>query len=94
MAKKVISKVARGQVWMVNGDDVNFKSNPGSVTAKTRPYLVVSCKENNLHSTTFNAVAIFTAISAGGIEALFPRYPSNVLGEIPVLQASSFTFIS
>ena len=63
MAKdvKVCSKVARGQVWMVNGDDNSWKTGSvGSVTGKTRPYVIVSCKENNLHSTTFNAVAVST----------------------------------
>lgn len=57
---RVFSKVARGQVWFIKGDNVNYKNSPGSVTAKSRPYLIVSCKENNLNSTTFNAVPIST----------------------------------
>lgn len=58
MSKKVTSRVARGQVWIIKGDDVNYKFNDSSVIGKTRPYVIVSCKENNLHSCTFNAVPI------------------------------------
>ena len=63
-----------------------------------------SCSDNGLsknflpvtrYSTeTLRAPAIFTATSAGGMEALAPRYPSRVLLERPVLKASSFTFTS
>lgn len=79
---KVCSKVARGQVWMINGDNESYKTGSvGSVTSKTRPYVIVSCKENNLHSTTFNALAISTGSDDFYPMHVFYRYagrPQNI----------------
>lgn len=60
----VICTVKRGQVWYIEVDkeistsDINRVGN--SITAKGRPWLIVSCEKNNIHSTTFNAVPIST----------------------------------
>lgn len=61
----IFSKYRRGQVWFVkNRDSVSdkFYSNGrhDSVTAKNRPFLIVSNNVNNENSTTLNCVPITT----------------------------------
>lgn len=58
---KVYSKFRRGDVWYVklakeSGDD----NKDSSVQRKSRPYLIVSCEENNNCAPTINAVPITT----------------------------------
>lgn len=57
--QKWYSRFNRGDVWFLhlpseNGDGL-AKS---SVQKKSRPYLIVSCEENNLNSPTFNVIPI------------------------------------
>lgn len=56
-----LGKVFRGQVWYIEEDPYITKQKMlTSVQAKSRPWLIISCEENNIHSTTFNAVPIST----------------------------------
>lgn len=61
MLEKWYSRYKRGDVWFLklnteNGDN----NNNSSVQKKSRPYLIVSCEENNMNSTTFNVIPICT----------------------------------
>lgn len=59
--KKWYSRFRRGDVWFLhfpneNGDGIDSSS----VQKKSRPYLIVSCEENNLNAHTFNVLPIST----------------------------------
>lgn len=61
MLEKWYSRYKRGDVWFLklnteNGDN----NNNSSVQKKSRPYLIVSCEENNMNATTFNVIPICT----------------------------------
>lgn len=49
--------IDRGDVWYMN---VPIKTDFGSVQNSKRPCLIISCKENNRHSTTVNVLTITT----------------------------------
>ena len=55
------SRYRRGDVWFLHFDDeTGDGSRTSSVQKKSRPYLIVSCEENNLNAPTFNVVPITT----------------------------------
>lgn len=58
---KWYSRFRRGDVWFLHFDtekgDGIYDS---SVQKKSRPYLIVSCEENNLNAPTFNVIPITT----------------------------------
>lgn len=59
--KQYYSRFRRGDVWYLHfdretGDDIKNSS----VERKSRPYLIVSCEENNLNAPTFNVIPITT----------------------------------
>ena len=58
---KIFSKYKRGDVWYVKlNSEFGDGNDNSSVQKKSRPYLVVSCEENNNSSTIFNVVPICT----------------------------------
>lgn len=58
---KVYSEFRRGDVWYVKlKDEFGDNQNNSSVQRKSRPYLIVSCEENNNCAPTINAVPITT----------------------------------
>lgn len=58
---KVYSEFRRGDVWYVRlTDEIGDGNNKSSVQKKSRPYLIVSCEENNNCAPTINAVPITT----------------------------------
>lgn len=55
------SRYRRGDVWFLHFEDgTGDGSRTSSVQKKSRPYLIVSCEENNLNAPTFNVVPITT----------------------------------
>ena len=55
------SRYRRGDVWFLHFDDETGDGiKTSSVQKKSRPYLIVSCEENNLSAPTFNVVPITT----------------------------------
>lgn len=55
------SRYRRGDVWFLHlEDETGDGSRTSSVQKKSRPYLIVSCEENNLNAPTFNVVPITT----------------------------------
>lgn len=55
------SRYRRGDVWFLHFDDETGDGiKTSSVQKKSRPYLIVSCEENNLNAPTFNVVPIAT----------------------------------
>lgn len=55
------SRYRRGDVWFLHFDDeTGDGSRTSSVQKKSRPYLIVSCEENNLNAPTFNVIPITT----------------------------------
>lgn len=58
---KVFSKYKRGDVWYVKlNSEFGDGNDNSSVQKKSRPYLIVSCEENNNSSTIFNVIPICT----------------------------------
>lgn len=59
--EKWYSKFRRGDVWFLhfNSEDGDGK-NASSVEKKSRPYLIVSCEENNMNAPIFNVIPITT----------------------------------
>lgn len=58
---KVYSEFRRGDVWYVKlKDEFGDNQKDSSVQRKSRPYLIVSCEENNNCAPTINAVPITT----------------------------------
>lgn len=59
--EKWYSRYRRGDVWFLHFPDEKGDGISGSsVQKKSRPYLIVSCEENNLNSPTFNVIPIST----------------------------------
>lgn len=59
--EKWYSRFRRGDVWYLKLDSEDGDGIRGSsVQKKSRPYLIVSCEENNLNSPTINAIPICT----------------------------------
>lgn len=55
------SRYRRGDVWFLHFDsETGDGSKTSSVQKKSRPYLIVSCEENNLNAPTFNVVPLTT----------------------------------
>lgn len=55
------SRYRRGDVWFLHFDNENGDgSKTSSVQKKSRPYLIVSCEENNLNAPIFNVVPLTT----------------------------------
>lgn len=55
------SRYRRGDVWFLHFDEENGDGiRTSSVQKKSRPYLIVSCEENNLNAPIFNVVPITT----------------------------------
>lgn len=55
------SRYRRGDVWFLHFDDeTGDGSRTSSVQKKSRPYLIVSCEENNLNASIFNVIPITT----------------------------------
>lgn len=55
------SRYRRGDVWFLHFDDETGDGiKTSSVQKKSRPYLIVSCEENNLNAPVFNVVPITT----------------------------------
>lgn len=64
--QKWYSRFNRGDVWFLHLPTENGDGQPkSSVQKKSRPYLIVSCEENNLNSPTFNVVPITTRDNDG-----------------------------
>lgn len=58
---KVYSEFRRGDVWYVRlNDEIGDGNDKSSVQKKSRPYLIVSCEENNNCAPTINAIPITT----------------------------------
>lgn len=58
---KVYSEFRRGDVWYIKlSDESGDGINGSSVQKKSRPYLIVSCEENNNCAPTINAIPITT----------------------------------
>lgn len=58
---KWYSRYRRGDVWFLHFDDeTGDGSRTSSVQKKSRPYLIVSCEENNLNAPIFNVIPITT----------------------------------
>lgn len=80
--EKWYSRYRRGDVWWLklpyeNGDGIK----DSSVQRKSRPYLIVSCEENNLNSPTFNVVPISTKDSDHLPMHVYFRYQEADNGE-------------
>lgn len=59
--EKWYSRFRRGDVWYLHFDNERGDGIDGSsVQRKSRPYLIVSCEENNLNAPTFNCLPIST----------------------------------
>ena len=59
--KKVYSKYRRGDVWYVKlRDELGDNQDSSSVQRKSRPYLIVSCEENNNCAPTLNVIPVTT----------------------------------
>lgn len=55
------SRYRRGDVWFLHFEnETGDGSRTSSVQKKSRPYLIVSCEENNLNAPTFNVIPITT----------------------------------
>ena len=59
-------KVCRGQVWWLM-DTMKGDFEGTSLQRKDRPWLVVSCKENNQNASTYNCVPLTTSGPDHGI---------------------------
>ena len=59
--EKWYSKFRRGDVWFLhfNSEDGDGRD-ASSVEKKSRPYLIVSCEENNMNAPIFNVIPITT----------------------------------
>lgn len=57
---KYYSKYKRGDVWFLHMPTETGDNSGASVQKKSRPYLIVSCEENNNCAPTFNVVPITT----------------------------------
>lgn len=59
--EKWYSRYRRGDVWFLSlRSEYGDGNDNSSVQKKSRPYLIVSCEENNLNAPTFNVVPICT----------------------------------
>lgn len=58
--QKYYSKYKRGDVWFLHMPTETGDNSGASVQKKSRPYLIVSCEENNNCAPTFNVVPITT----------------------------------
>ena len=59
--EKWYSKYRRGDVWFLKLNNEDGDNNPNSsVQKKSRPFLIVSCEENNLNAPTLNVIPICT----------------------------------
>lgn len=59
--EKWYSRFRRGDVWFVHlSSEYGDGRSNSSVQKKSRPYLIVSCEENNMNAVTLNAVPICT----------------------------------
>lgn len=73
--EKWYSRFRRGDVWYLhfdieNGDGIKNSS----VQKKSRPYVIVSCEENNNNATTFNCLPITTRNSDNLPMHIYFRY--------------------
>ena len=80
--EKWYSRYRRGDVWWLklpyeNGDGIK----DSSVQRKSRPYLIVSCEENNLNAPTLNVVPISTRDSDHLPMHVYFRYQEAANGE-------------
>lgn len=59
--EKWYSRYRRGDVWFLSlKSEYGDGNDSSSVQKKSRPYLIVSCEENNMNAPTFNVVPICT----------------------------------
>lgn len=59
--EKWYSRFKRGDVWFLHfSNEKGDGLDDSSVQKKSRPYLIVSCEENNLNAPTFNVLPIST----------------------------------
>lgn len=59
--EKWYSRFRRGDVWFIHlSSEFGDGRSNSSVQKKSRPYLIVSCEENNMNAVTLNAVPICT----------------------------------
>lgn len=59
--EKWYSRFRRGDVWFVHlSSEYGDGRSNSSVQKKSRPYLIVSCEENNMNAVTLNAIPICT----------------------------------
>ena len=59
--EKWYSRFRRGDVWFIHlSSEFGDGRTTSSVQKKSRPYLIVSCEENNMNAVTLNAVPICT----------------------------------
>lgn len=79
--EKWYSRFRRGDVWFLHfpnekGDGIDGSS----VQKKSRPYLIVSCEENNLNAPTFNVLPISTRDNDHLPMHIYFRYQDGVNG--------------
>ena len=75
------SRYRRGDVWFLHFDDeTGDGSRTSSVQKKSRPYLIVSCEENNLNAPTFNVIPITTRDSDHLPMHVYFRYMDGLEG--------------
>lgn len=76
--EKWYSRFRRGDVWYLHFDTENGDGiKNSSVQKKSRPYVIVSCEENNNNSTTFNCLPITTRNSDNLPMHLYFRYEDD-----------------
>lgn len=91
MKNKVFTKYRRGDVWYIklqneNGDNVEGSS----VQRKSRPYVIVSCEENNNNAPVFQVIPIATM----DYDHLPPHVYYNNGGRNQIVMCEQITTIS
>lgn len=79
--EKWYSRFRRGDVWYLHFDNERGDGIDGSsVQRKSRPYLIVSCEENNLNAPIFNCLPIGTRDSDHLPMHVYYRYQDSANG--------------
>lgn len=93
--EKWYSKFRRGDVWYLHFNDERGDGLKGSsVQKKSRPYLIVSCEENNLNAPTFNVVPITTRDSDHLPMHVYFRYQEGAEARNQLVLCEQITTVS